>query len=215
MTPATLDVLEALMGPDEELYGLKIAQNAGRKAGSVYPILARLEEAGWVESSWEREERGDRGPRRRFYRLVPDGLAAARAPAGRTPRRRPAAHRQQGAGWQAGSGDGSGVFKAGGAVTGGVVGFMVIAIVIPLLVNEAGDLTRSLARCLLRWGARRIGRAEQAERYEEEWLADLERIPGSLTRLIYASGVVVRSVPPAPRAVPRRSAPGPAARGAA
>ena len=67
------------MGPDEELYGLKIAQNAGRKAGSVYPILARLEEAGWVESSWESEERGERGPRRRFYRLDPGGLAAARA----------------------------------------------------------------------------------------------------------------------------------------
>jgi DNA-binding PadR family transcriptional regulator len=79
VTPATLDVLEALMGPDEELYGLKIAQNAGRKAGSVYPILARLEEAGWVESSWESEERDERGPRRRFYRLDPGGLAAARA----------------------------------------------------------------------------------------------------------------------------------------
>jgi PadR family transcriptional regulator, regulatory protein PadR len=79
VTSATLDVLEALMGPDEELYGLKIAQNAGRKAGSVYPILARLEEAGWVESSWESEERDERGPRRRFYRLSPDGLAAARA----------------------------------------------------------------------------------------------------------------------------------------
>jgi DNA-binding PadR family transcriptional regulator len=79
VTPATLDVLEALMGPDEELYGLKIAQNASRKAGSVYPILARLEEAGWVESSWEREERDERGPRRRFYRLSPEGLGAARA----------------------------------------------------------------------------------------------------------------------------------------
>ena len=67
------------MGPDEELYGLKIAQNAGRKAGSVYPILARLEEAGWVQSSWESEERDERGPRRRFYRLDPGGLAAARA----------------------------------------------------------------------------------------------------------------------------------------
>lgn len=78
VTPATLDVLEALMGPDEELYGLKIAQNAGRKAGSVYPILARLEEAGWVESAWETEERDERGPRRRFYRLGPDGLAGAR-----------------------------------------------------------------------------------------------------------------------------------------
>lgn len=79
VTHATLDVLEALMGPDEELYGLKIAQNAGRKVGSVYPILARLEDAGWVESSWEREERGERGPRRRFYRFSPEGLVAARA----------------------------------------------------------------------------------------------------------------------------------------
>lgn len=67
------------MGPDDELYGLMIARNAGRKTGSVYPILARLEEAGWAESTWEREERGDRGPRRRFYRLSPDGLGAARA----------------------------------------------------------------------------------------------------------------------------------------
>jgi DNA-binding PadR family transcriptional regulator len=61
------------------LYGLKVAQNAGRKAGSVYPILAGLEDAGWVVSSWEREERDERGPRRRFYRFSPEGLAAARA----------------------------------------------------------------------------------------------------------------------------------------
>lgn len=79
VTDATLDVLEALMGPDDELYGLKIAQNAGRKSGVVYPILARLEAAGWVESHWETEERDERGPRRRFYRLCPDGLGAARA----------------------------------------------------------------------------------------------------------------------------------------
>jgi len=67
------------MGPDEELYGLKIARKAGRKTGSVYPILARLEAEGWVESRWERDDRDDRGPRRRFYRLSPDGLTAARA----------------------------------------------------------------------------------------------------------------------------------------
>ena len=78
---------------------------------------------------------------------------------------------------------------------GGIVGFVLVAILIPLLVNEAGDLSRSLARCLLRWGARRIGRADQARRYEEEWLADLERVPGNLTKLGYACGVVVRSVP--------------------
>jgi PadR family transcriptional regulator PadR len=79
VTPATLDVLEALLGPDDELYGLKIAQNAGRKTGSVYPILARLEESGWVDSHWELDEPSPRGPRRRFYRLNPHGLGAARA----------------------------------------------------------------------------------------------------------------------------------------
>lgn len=79
VTPATLDVLEALLGPDDELYGLKIAQNAELKTGSVYPILARLEDAGWVESHWELDEPSARGPRRRFYRLNPDGLGAARA----------------------------------------------------------------------------------------------------------------------------------------
>jgi PadR family transcriptional regulator PadR len=79
VTPATLDVMEALLGPDDELYGLRIAQNAKRKTGSVYPILLRLEETGWVESFWETPEQSARGPRRRFYRLTPDGLGRARA----------------------------------------------------------------------------------------------------------------------------------------
>lgn len=78
VTDATLDVLEALMGPDDELYGYKVAARAGRKTGVVYPILDRLEAAGWVDSEWERAEPGERGPRRRFYRLSPDGLSAAR-----------------------------------------------------------------------------------------------------------------------------------------
>lgn len=78
VTEATLDVLEALMAPDDDLYGYKIALRSGRKTGVVYPILDRLEEAGWIESAWEREHRDERGPRRRFYRLNPDGLSAAR-----------------------------------------------------------------------------------------------------------------------------------------
>jgi len=79
ITTTVLDVLEVLLTGDDELYGLKIAELTGLKTGTVYPILARLEEAGWVGSRWEREERGERGPRRRFYYFNPDGLAAARA----------------------------------------------------------------------------------------------------------------------------------------
>jgi GAF domain len=80
-------------------------------------------------------------------------------------------------------------------MTGGMLGFLLFAILIPLVVNEAGDLVPSVARRLLRWGARRIGHTGQAERYEEEWLADLERVPGKLTKLIHASGVLIWSVP--------------------
>jgi hypothetical protein len=79
-----------------------------------------------------------------------------------------------------------------------VVGFVVAAIVIPLLVNEAGDLTRSLARCLLRWGARRIGQqlavsAEIDETLQPELAATATAsaaVPGKLSA---ASCAFVRS----------------------
>src|SRR5215472_11064707 len=80
-------------------------------------------------------------------------------------------------------------------MTTATLAFLLFAVLIPLAVNEIGDLIPSLARCLLRWGARRIGRADQAERYEEEWLADLERVPGKLTKLMRACSILVRSVP--------------------
>jgi len=97
ITSAVVDVLDVLLSGDADLYGLKIARRAGLQTGSVYPILARLEEFGWVESHWERDERDERGPRRRFYHLTLEALPAARAiirqrkptPA-RSPRPRPA-----------------------------------------------------------------------------------------------------------------------------
>jgi PadR family transcriptional regulator, regulatory protein PadR len=78
VTDATLDVLEVLLQDSDDLYGLKIAKAAGRPTGSVFPILARLEDCGWVTSQWEAGDPAARGPRRRFYRLSPDGLAQAR-----------------------------------------------------------------------------------------------------------------------------------------
>jgi len=77
VTDATLDVVEALLSGDEELYGLKIAKMTGRPSGSVVPILMRLEGCGWVLSEWERDESA-RGPRRRFYRLHADHVGEAR-----------------------------------------------------------------------------------------------------------------------------------------
>lgn len=77
VTDATLDVLEILLGGRDDLYGLKIAKEAGRPTGSVFPILARLEGCGWVTSEWEAGDPSARGPRRRFYRLSPDGAELA------------------------------------------------------------------------------------------------------------------------------------------
>jgi PadR family transcriptional regulator, regulatory protein PadR len=79
ITEATLDVLAVLVGDEPELYGLRIARATGRPTGSVFPILARLERAGWVVSEWESTDPAVRGPRRRFYRLTADGAVAARA----------------------------------------------------------------------------------------------------------------------------------------
>lgn len=79
ITPATLDVLEVLVEAGDELHGFALAKAAHRPTGSVYLILSRLEEAGWVESHWEQENDHNEGrPRRRFYRLTPDGLVASR-----------------------------------------------------------------------------------------------------------------------------------------
>lgn len=79
VTPATLDILEVLTNTEDDLHGFAIAQQAGRPTGSTYPILARLEHAGWLNSHWETQNPQEGLPRRRFYRLRPDGLRAARA----------------------------------------------------------------------------------------------------------------------------------------
>jgi DNA-binding IclR family transcriptional regulator len=90
MTPATAEVLDALLGAPEPVWGLRIVQQTGRPAGSVYPILSRLEAAGWVASVWE-DDPGRSGPRRRLYELTADGVPAARAAVARIRGARPAA----------------------------------------------------------------------------------------------------------------------------
>ncbi|MBG0819858.1 helix-turn-helix transcriptional regulator [Planomonospora sp. ID91781] len=81
MTLATQAVLKVFL---EDLsasrYGFDIAREAGLATGSLYPILARLEQAGWVESFWEDQESTELGrPRRRYYRLTDDGACQARS----------------------------------------------------------------------------------------------------------------------------------------
>lgn len=77
-TPATLAVLAELSGAAGPMWGLQMVRDTERPAGSVYPILARLEEAGWVESEWETDQTHS-GPRRRYYTLTDAGRAHAAA----------------------------------------------------------------------------------------------------------------------------------------
>ncbi len=80
MTLPTQLVLRALLKqPTKALYGLEICGAAGLASGTIHPILARLEGAGWLESSWEDiNPRAVGRPRRRYYRLSPDGIEQAR-----------------------------------------------------------------------------------------------------------------------------------------
>ncbi len=72
---------------DGELYGYEIVQRLRERSGdqlapsegSLYPALHRLERDGALSARWQA---GERGPRRRYYRLTPAGeqlLAASRA----------------------------------------------------------------------------------------------------------------------------------------
>jgi DNA-binding PadR family transcriptional regulator len=73
---ATVDVLGVLLDSDQPRWGLEIIKLTGRPSGSVYPLLDRLERAGWVTSSWD-DDSERRGPRRRMYVLTPDGAQEA------------------------------------------------------------------------------------------------------------------------------------------
>ena len=80
MTTSVLKVLAALLADaTAERYGLQLMQATGLPSGTLYPILVRLERAGWVESRWEQSDPAAEGrPARRYYRLTADGVVEAR-----------------------------------------------------------------------------------------------------------------------------------------
>lgn len=77
VTEPTVAVLRVLLAADDPVWGLRIIKETGLKAGSVYPILSRLEDGLWVSGEWEgHDERS--GPRRRLYRFTEEGEREAR-----------------------------------------------------------------------------------------------------------------------------------------
>jgi PadR family transcriptional regulator, regulatory protein PadR len=73
-----LKVLDAFMRDTARQYsGAEIAKQTGLLSGSLYPILIRYEQGGWLKSRWEKDEPSVLGrPRRRLYRITGAGVSA-------------------------------------------------------------------------------------------------------------------------------------------
>ncbi|MFI6534175.1 PadR family transcriptional regulator [Nonomuraea sp. NPDC050547] len=70
MTTPTRLVLDLLVAADpaDPPWGYRICERTDLGPGTVYPILERLENAGWITGEWEAATPTDR-PRRRVYTL--------------------------------------------------------------------------------------------------------------------------------------------------
>jgi PadR family transcriptional regulator PadR len=91
MTLQTQLVLRAMLAdPAARRYGLQLCAETGLPSGTIYPIVARLEQLGWLESSWEDpgEHIAEGRPRRRYYRLTDDGAVQAHGALARVDRAR-------------------------------------------------------------------------------------------------------------------------------
>jgi len=74
----TLEMILLRLISERQMYGYELASTLEKKGGSLfrikegtlYPILYRLEKAGYIESRWETLERG---VPRKYYRLTEAG----------------------------------------------------------------------------------------------------------------------------------------------
>jgi len=81
MSRQTVRLLEALLSSASSWhYGYDLSRGTGLKSGTLYPILMRLTERGWLEARWDAAEPGR--PPRHMYRLTGVGAKAARAEMG-------------------------------------------------------------------------------------------------------------------------------------
>ena len=73
----TRTLLAFLEAPRSWRYGYDLMKVADLSSGTLYPLLARLTEDGWLESRWEESELPGKPPRQ-MYRLTVSGRSQAR-----------------------------------------------------------------------------------------------------------------------------------------
>jgi DNA-binding PadR family transcriptional regulator len=88
MTQATAMVLQAVASGHR--YGFDIMDATGLNSGTVYPILRRLEDAGFLRGKWENVAEAHRSsrPQRRFYEITETGSVFLAEALGRLARTR-------------------------------------------------------------------------------------------------------------------------------
>lgn len=79
LTHQSLKVLKVFCeNPKQVFAGADILKATGLLSGTLYPILLRFENHGFLESKWEREKPETLGrPRRRLYSLTSEGHRVA------------------------------------------------------------------------------------------------------------------------------------------
>lgn len=81
LTKPTERVLRLLLSsPNGRAYGMEVIEGADVGAGTLYPMLTRLEKIGWLTSEWEEIDPTEAGrPARRYYSLTGAGRIEAAA----------------------------------------------------------------------------------------------------------------------------------------
>ena len=81
LTPKMARVIKIfLQDPTQARYGFQLMRLTGLPSGTLYPVLARFEEAGWITGGREDIEPHTEGrPRRRTYTISGEAVSAARA----------------------------------------------------------------------------------------------------------------------------------------
>jgi DNA-binding PadR family transcriptional regulator len=74
--PTRLLLATLLQEPLSWRHGYQISKETGLKAGTLYPLLMRLSDLGYLASRWKPPEQPGRPPRH-MYRLNARGLALA------------------------------------------------------------------------------------------------------------------------------------------
>jgi len=77
-SPQTIALILALQGNlNQWRYGYDLSRETGLKSGTLYPLLMRLRDAGWLQTRWAAPEVSGRPPRH-MYRLTSQGKAWSR-----------------------------------------------------------------------------------------------------------------------------------------